>query len=230
MHLVLQKRYLSKNQSDMAENESPTRQSTGPAFRGPVISALGDCMNHRAILFILLLSFNLSFSLNGYCLDKYPPLTEQSILNDHYYTTFGHDEVKFTDGVYKEETPDSYHEMFVHNDLIRGDLNHDGNEDVAVIYAEVSGGSGEYFNLTVFLNENGKPRNVDSYFIGDGINIEKIYYKNAAIFIQAIIDNDDDPHCCPSKRVLMKFILQNNKLVKDEVTTLGTIDNHDSNP
>lgn len=164
---------------------------------------------------------NLLFSLNGYCEDKYLPLTEESILNTHIFTSFKERKVKLTNGIYREKTPNPQKRVAVLKDLIvRGDLNNDGNEDIGVIYVENGGGNGESVILAVFLNEKGKPRNIDSYLIGDRIYVEKIYYKKASIFVQAVIQGENDALCCPSERVLMKFILKNNKLVKDREITL----------
>ena len=108
-------------------------------------------MNNRTILFISLLCLNLLFSLNGYCVDKYPPLTEESILNARIFLAFKERKVKLANGIYRENTPDSYERVKVFKDLIvRGDLNNDGNEDIGVIYVENGGGSGESLFLLSF--------------------------------------------------------------------------------
>jgi hypothetical protein len=187
-------------------------------------------MNHRAILFISLSCFTLLFSLNGYCTDKYAPLTKESILNADYLIPMEDRTIKVINGKYEEKLPNPYERLYVIEDSItRGDLNHDGSEDVSVLYTESSGGSGCNYYLAAFLNENGKPRNVDSIGIGDRINVQKIYYKNASIFIQAIIQGENDALCCPTKLVLMGIILQNNRLMIKEFPPQGKVAKQDSN-
>jgi hypothetical protein len=101
---------------------------------------------------------------------------------------------------------------------IEGDLNHDGESDVAVLYTiEGQGGSNNYIQyLAVFVRRKtglvfaartpvgGKNRRA----------IEFISIKNNTMFFETTAYGPRDPSCCPTIKGSTKFVLTGKRLVE----------------
>ena len=95
-----------------------------------------------------------------------------------------------------------------------GDLNADGVEDVAVVLVSSGGGSGSFKEIAAVLNHGGVPAHVASADLGDRVEVEAIAVESGTIRVQLIVHDEDDPMCCPTKRVTWEYRLQEGKLVK----------------
>jgi len=95
-----------------------------------------------------------------------------------------------------------------------GDLNADGVEDAAVVLVSSGGGSGTFKEIAAVLNHSGVPVHVASADLGDRVKVEAIAVEFGRIRVQLIVHDEDDPMCCPTKRVTWEYRLQEGKLVK----------------
>ncbi|MEO1254260.1 MAG: CHAT domain-containing protein, partial [Bacteroidota bacterium] len=80
-----------------------------------------------------------------------------------------------------------------------GDLNSDGKLDAIITLEENGGGSGIYVNLVAVINENGEPKPVSIFTLGDRKYVNSLDIQNGKIEIQYITHGEGDPLCCPSK-------------------------------
>jgi hypothetical protein len=95
-----------------------------------------------------------------------------------------------------------------------GDLNNDSIEDAAVIFYNVTGGSGCYLDLVAVLNKNGNPKSVASIGLGDRVQVKGIVIKKGVIELKMLSHYEEDGQCCPSKNTAPKFKIKGNKLVE----------------
>ncbi len=89
-----------------------------------------------------------------------------------------------------------------------GDLNGDGKGDAAVILAESGGGSGDFIQLAAVLDNNGKPKHVDSAYLGDRTDVHDIRIMNGVITLKL-----ESRYYTQEGIVEVHYRLQNNKLV-----------------
>lgn len=95
-----------------------------------------------------------------------------------------------------------------------GDLNGDGVQDAAVLLAENSGGSGVFIYLAAMVDQNGVPVNQATTLLGDRIQINALTIENGEIVLDMVTQGPDDPFCCPTLEVLLRFRLQGDRLVE----------------
>jgi hypothetical protein len=95
-----------------------------------------------------------------------------------------------------------------------GDLNQDGLEDAAVVLAENSGGSGVFLYLAAVVDQNGTPANVATQLLGDRVEIKSVAIDGGEIVIDMVTQGPDDPFCCPSMEVTLRYRLEGDRLVE----------------
>jgi len=100
--------------------------------------------------------------------------------------------------------------------VVSGDLNHDGQEDLAVQYTlESMGGSNVYrFYLAVFLKQRGQYVYTASRQIGGKLqrDVTLQTIKDGKVLFDTLEYEPRDPSCCPSKPGHVVFILQGKQL------------------
>jgi hypothetical protein len=144
-------------------------------------------------------------------------LTLDALKNAEYQGIYA-ETVKLTDGSYEGEP-------FVEGGASRptvtfiepyalGDLDGDGVDDVAVFLIESSGGSGAFRYLAAVLNQDGKPVNVATQFIGDREQLQSITIEGGKITVNMVVHGPDDPMCCPSQETTQEYQLQGEQLVQ----------------
>lgn len=99
--------------------------------------------------------------------------------------------------------------------IVFGDLDGDGDEDAAlVLVMHTQDTTGFFYHLVAVANDNGKPKQVASYGIGDRNAVQTLSIINGKISISHLEHAPDDAACCPSLKSKYVFSLQGNKLVK----------------
>ena len=98
-----------------------------------------------------------------------------------------------------------------------GDFNNDGLDDVAHIIAYTGGGSGMFYNLAIFMNNQGKLKYLTQEELGDRVIIRSVKYDSGEFIVDIITQGEGDNFkglCCPNVPKTVKFKLENNKLVE----------------
>jgi hypothetical protein len=145
-------------------------------------------------------------------------LTLEALRNATYQGIYA-EPVQLTDGKYEGEP-------FVEGGASRptvtfvdpfnalGDLNGDGLEDAAVALAENSGGSGVFLYLAAVVDQNGTPANVATQLLGDRVEIKSVAIDGGEIAIDMVTQGPNDPFCCPSLEVTLRYRLEGERLVE----------------
>lgn len=141
-----------------------------------------------------------------------PALTVDMLRNASYELISG-ESVALVDGQFEREDPISPVRSHMIDLIAFGDLDVDGDYDAAVIIVTNNGGTGHFYNLYIVMNENGQPVNTASTFLGDRIIVNSIRIQGNEIIMDLIVQDDDDPFCCPSLATTVRFALENGELV-----------------
>ncbi len=100
-----------------------------------------------------------------------------------------------------------------------GDLNGDGATDAAVALVENSGGSGVFWYLAAMINQDGKPVNVATHFLGDRWQVQSMVITDGEIVLDAVTHGPEDPMCCPSVEKSLTFVFQDGQWVETTPAT-----------
>ena len=99
--------------------------------------------------------------------------------------------------------------------LLKGDLNHDGIPDVAVLYTMEINTTNNYVHyLAVFVRLKGRLVHAADTVVGGkhyrAIDVNSI--RNNVIYCNTTDYADNDPTCCPTIKGSTKYVLKGNKL------------------
>lgn len=97
------------------------------------------------------------------------------------------------------------------------DFNNDGLEDVAHIIGYTGGGSGYFYYLNIFINEQGKLKYLTQRELEDRIIIKGLKYSAGDFLLDVIAHGEGDDflgYCCPNVPKTLMFQLQDNKLIE----------------
>ena len=86
-----------------------------------------------------------------------------------------------------------------------GDLDGDCDEDAAVFLSTNTGGSGNFRELVVVLNQDGEPDPRGSLFIGDRTRIDAVRIEDGVIVADLTTHGETDPLCCPTLAVERRY-------------------------
>jgi hypothetical protein len=154
-----------------------------------------------------------------------PQLTADQIKNAQYQlgARDDHAMVQLTDGQYQQGT-DTTTLDFAYAGLTEfvsiGDLTGDGINEVAAIFTENYGGTGNFGFLAIYTNVNGLPVFLSSTMIDDRPMINSMAIENGEVYLDAIIHGTQDPGCCPALPTTRRYVLVNNKLRITNYTTV----------
>ena len=127
-----------------------------------------------------------------------------------------------TDGKYQQGT-DATTLDFAYIGLTQfvsvGDLTGDGVNEIAAIFLENYGGTGNFGLLTIYSNVNGLPVFLTSTFIDDRPMINSMSIENGEVFLDAITHGAQDGGCCPTLPTTRRYALVNNQLRMVNYTT-----------
>lgn len=98
--------------------------------------------------------------------------------------------------------------------VIRGDIDHDGGEDVVVLLQRRGGGSGTWRELAVILNHQPEPKSAATIYFGDRDVVRNVTIADGNITIIALIRQGGDSLCCPSLEIQKTFRLCQGNLVE----------------
>ena len=148
------------------------------------------------------------------------PLTIDVLKNAEYQSEFSaNKKARLTNGSYQEDiVPGSASKLTITllDQYAIGDLNSDGVPDAAVILATNSGGSGVFVDLAAVVNDKGTPKQAASAALGDRVQIKSVSISAGEIVVALVRQGPNDPLCCPSQLVTLKFKLQGDKLTAVE--------------
>ena len=146
-----------------------------------------------------------------------PPITWETLKNTAYPNEWPDGGVaKLVDGEYREKyTPDSATELVINIAPFRifGDLDSDGDDDVAVILITMPGDPGTFYNLVPVINQNGTAVPLAAVFLGDRVFIHKIGIKDGNVIVVMDISGPEDPLCCPTDRRRFVYMIDGARLV-----------------
>ncbi len=164
--------------------------------------------------------FLLIFCLSSFSQQKNLKLDVQLLKNATYYTIFGDTTVKLKNGSFVFEKRDE--EGFLVNYLsvkldeekiAMGDVDGDGDIDAVVILMCSGGGSGNFYEVAVISNENGKPRYLTGKLLGDRIKVNSVkVLRDGSILLDMVVHGPDDPQCCPTVREVQRYKIFGGKL------------------
>jgi hypothetical protein len=97
-----------------------------------------------------------------------------------------------------------------------GDVNADGTEDAVVALVTNTGGTGRFLEFALVLNVDGQPQYVNSVFIDDRAIVHAVDIVEGILTADLTVHDADDGGCCPSLKVIWKFVYQSGELTKIE--------------
>ena len=104
-------------------------------------------------------------------------------------------------------------------DYALGDLNDDGQDDLAVLIAENGGGSGVFVSMLVFLSQEGPTMQAGAVMIDDRPVIRSLSIANGEIYLEALVHNLNDEMTDPKLSVKRTYRLLEGGLVLMEQTS-----------
>lgn len=135
------------------------------------------------------------------------PLSMAALKNAEYVSDAFRSRFQLHDGEYKA---DGDHAMLTDR-VAFGALNGDG-VDAAVVFELDGGGSGNWLELAVVLNDHGRPLNVATVDLGDRVIVQSLQINTGQIVIELVEHSSDDPLCCPTVKVKRTYELANGRL------------------
>jgi hypothetical protein len=94
-----------------------------------------------------------------------------------------------------------------------GDFNNDGLSDIAVTITARGGGTGNFYYLVLFENNNGTPQYVTAQGLGDRIDVNKITYSRGVFSVDIITQGPNDPMCCGTLHKILQFKIKDGSLM-----------------
>jgi len=106
---------------------------------------------------------------------------------------------------------------------LTADLDGVPGEEAVILLSEDSGGSGTYIYLAAVGLREGRPVNLDTFPIGDRVQIRSLTAAGGRVRLELVIQGEEDGACCPSKLVSRTWALRDGRLVLVEEWVQGTL-------
>jgi hypothetical protein len=148
-----------------------------------------------------------------------PALTLDILRNATYQLPFYNRIVTLTDGKYRYESGVELLDVFLLDVYALGDLNGDGVDDAAIIFAENGGGSGTFESVVAVYNENGVPVQAGAGMLGDRVLVSAVRIESGEIVLDVVVQGPNDPLCCPSLPTTQTFRMVEGALWLTRLTT-----------
>jgi heat shock protein HslJ len=84
------------------------------------------------------------------------------------------------------------------------------------------GGSGSFYDLALLVKKEQRWVNQDVAFLGDRIAIHSLAVLNDGILINMMNHGPGDAMCCPTRQVIQRFVLKDDRLIKMSEEVQGT--------
>lgn len=125
--------------------------------------------------------------------------------------------ITLTDGTY-ENAADRVH-VVLQPLFAYGDATRDSVDDVAVLMASNTGGSGTFIQLIVMADDGGQPTQVASSLLGDRVDVQELAIDEGLVIVTMVQQGPTDPMCCPSQNVKQAYVVDGDQLtlVAEEV-------------
>jgi hypothetical protein len=148
------------------------------------------------------------------------PLTLEQLRNAEYpaeWPASGLAPLK--NGIYQEPAaPGSVADIIVRTTALHafGDLDGDGTPDAVIVLESDPGGSGVFFDLAPVLNRGGQPLPLTPVALGDRVQIRSVRIaEDGAVNVDLLKHGPNDPLCCPTLDVVLKYRLEGDRLVNE---------------
>ena len=117
--------------------------------------------------------------------------------------------VQLVNGRFEQGTPGStdFISVLVTDFVATGDLDADGNDEVAALISENYGGTGVFVFLAVYSRVNGELEFQTSTIVDDRPQLNALSIENQEIFLDATIHGAEEPLCCPTLRTTRHYRL-----------------------
>jgi len=102
------------------------------------------------------------------------------------------------------------------NKITFGDLNNDGKNDAVVILTGNCGGTGNFRELAIIINQNKQPHYLTSKNLGDRVIINSVSIESRVITLDMVIHGPNDGLCCPTLHKIFKYKLSENQIIEIE--------------
>ena len=107
--------------------------------------------------------------------------------------------------------------------FMQGDLDGDGQDDLAQLFWDDPGGSGTFTWLNVItLNENGEPVSRMA-LVGDRVQVMDARIENGVVTLELIQSGAGESPCCPSQKAIRRWKLEGGKLMELPKEVLGRL-------
>ena len=106
---------------------------------------------------------------------------------------------------------------------LRGDLDGNGSEEVAVLLIEQSGGSGERLYLAVAGRAGAEARNLATRLVGDRVQVRAFHLEGDLLVLDLVAAGPGDAACCPSRKLRNSYRLEGDRLVLEQSLDSGPI-------
>ena len=146
-----------------------------------------------------------------------PRLTLEILRNATYLSDwYDGGTVQLDDGYYEERYGEGASERTATSlfeaGIAYGDLNFDGSEDAVVLLVTNGGGTGQFYDLQVALNDNGQPDTIVYQPLGDRIILNDLSIDRGVITVDMITQGPNDGACCPTLPLTLKYELHDDQL------------------
>lgn len=106
--------------------------------------------------------------------------------------------------------------------IATGDLP-DGTSVTTAIVSANTGGSGIFVYLTALAETADGYENLVSVMLGDRVQVRSVDVEAGQIRVNAIVQDEDDPFCCPTLEVMQTYVLEDDELMLVDETEIGTV-------
>ena len=159
------------------------------------------------LMTLLFLGFGIAFA------DEQPSINFDEIVFLSIRTQSG--KIQLINGEYREpSTPGSVAQTVVKLTQAKAFGRLDGREVSVVILVTDLGGSGTFYDLALLVKSPQGWVNEAIVFLGDRINIHSLVIADNAVEVDMTAHEPEDALCCPTRRVIQRFVLHKNQLIK----------------
>jgi len=106
----------------------------------------------------------------------------------------------------------------------RGDLDEDGRDEIAAVLVTTTGGTASLFHLVLLRETDAGLEHFATRLLGDRIRIRSLEIRDGGIDMISIEAGEDDPLCCPTRRVARRFVLRDGGIVVEREARSGPIE------